>query len=159
MSDWRDRSDHAEGCVLGHRQTVVAADGVALQEFDPRDELHDLQFLDLVIEAADLGFFEFHAAQLFGLLVANAIDAGDGLGAIFHRDVAELLESARRRGHRVIDGAKDTPIAVGVTVATVHGSAASALAQLGQHLLHDLSNGLFVGLNHPYASSILCAVC
>lgn len=79
MSDRRDRSDHSEGCVLGDSQAVITADGVALQKLDPRDELHDLQLLDLVVESADLCLFEFHAAQLFGLLVADAIDAGNGL--------------------------------------------------------------------------------
>ena len=80
-------------------------------------ELHDFELLDLVVEAPDLGLFELHAAQLFGLLVADAIDAGNGLGAVLHRHVAELFESARGGRDRVIDRAEDAPIAVRVAVA------------------------------------------
>ena len=145
VGDGRDRADHAERGVLGHGQPVVAAVASHLRNSIPGTSLTILQLLDLVIEAADLRLFEFQPAQLVGLLIANPIDASDGLGPIGQRPVAESLEAFRRGGHRIVDRAEHAPIAVGVAVTAVRCSSAS---QLGEHLLHHLPDGLFVGLDH-----------
>ena len=142
-------ADHAEGSVFGDGQTVVAAHGVALEKLDPRHELNDLELFNLVIEAADLRLFKLHPPQFFGLLVAEPIDALDGFGPIGHGGVAEFFETTRRGGHRVIDRAENAPVTASRRALT--GAYRSA-TQLGQHFLHDLSNSLFVGLDHPEAS-------
>ncbi len=62
VGDRRDGADHAERGILGHREAVVAAGGVALEELDSRHKFDDLQFLDFVVEAADLRLLELEPA-------------------------------------------------------------------------------------------------
>ena len=77
-------SDDAERSIFGDRQTVVTAHRVASERFDTGNQLDDLQLFNLMIQPADLGFFQFQPAEFFGLFGTNSIDTLNGLGAIFH---------------------------------------------------------------------------
>ena len=66
-------ADHAEGGVLDHGQAVVAAEDLAPHELDARAaQAERLELLDFVRQAADLGLFHFHRAQLGALLDQQA---------------------------------------------------------------------------------------
>ena len=56
------------------------------------------------------------------------------------RDLSVVFVDALFKSCHLLNGP------LGVAVTAVRRS--SALAQLGQHLLHDLPDGLFVGLDH-----------
>ena len=60
----RDDADDAERGVFLQRDAVLAAERVGAQELDAGDAVgDDLQLLDLVLQPADLGFFQLLAAQ------------------------------------------------------------------------------------------------
>jgi hypothetical protein len=67
MRDRQNGADDAERRVLLQGDAVVAAHAVRLDPLDAGHELHDLQLLDLVLEAADLGLLELELAPLGGL--------------------------------------------------------------------------------------------
>ena len=159
MRDGRDGADHAEWGILGHGQPVVAADASHFRNSMPGTSLTMLQLLDLVIEPADLCLFEFQPAQFVGLLIANLVNAGDGFATIGQGGVAELFEALVRGAHGVVDRLEDAPIAV--LASAVAAGRARPTSQLGKHLLDNLPNGLFVGLDHrgPFICSSLCRCC
>src|SRR5580704_7544709 len=146
VGDGRDGTDDAERCVLRHSEPVVAARRVALEKLDARHELDDVQLLNLVVEPADFCLFKFEPPQLVGLFVTNAVNAGDGLGPIGQRGIAKFLETVIRGRDCLVDGAENAPIAAARRAVAARPGGPST--QLGEHLLHDLPNGLFVGLNH-----------
>jgi hypothetical protein len=87
----QDGRDDAEGGVLLEGDAVVAAAGVGVEPLDAGDELHDLELLDLVVEAADLGLGELELAPLGGVLGGEGLDDLDNLGAGGDALLGELL--------------------------------------------------------------------
>ena len=69
----RDGAHDAKGRVFLQRDAVVAAAAIGMQPLDARHQLDDLQLLDLVVQPADLRFFQFDPAPLGG------IGLGEGL--------------------------------------------------------------------------------
>ena len=74
-----DRTDDPERRVLGDAQPVIATHRVSPHELNTRDELDDLELLDLVIEPSDLRLLEFERAEFLSLRVADLAHALDGL--------------------------------------------------------------------------------
>src|SRR5205807_67527 len=97
---------------------------------------------------ADLRLFEFFAAELFRLLLADLADALDGLAAIVEAAPLEFALSGRGGLDGGVDVLKDAP-GPGVSVLLVRRGAVGA--DLRQHL-HDNAANQIVGELHGDAS-------
>src|SRR5262249_45628830 len=140
MGDRRDRTDDSERSVFSEGQAMVPREALGLEELDPRNELDDLEFLDLVIEPADFRFFEFRTAEFFSLLFSNLADTFDRLAAVFEPALRKLAEAFGRRLDRLIDRLEDPPR----SVARPAGSGDIWPApKLGEDFLNDLPDGCF----------------
>ena len=157
MGDGGDGSDHSERCVLGHGQAPVTRKRVTAEKLGAGNQLDDLQLLDLVIEPADAGFFEFGPPQFVTLRGANPYHAGDRLGPVFDPLLLQLLERPCGGGDGVIHPRKHAPVSVGRW--SNLGRRRVTTTQLGQDLFHHCTNDLLIGLNHQETSSLLLAIC
>ena len=70
----RDRTDDTKGRIFFERDTVIAAARVGAEPVHTGHQLNQAQLGDLVIEAADLGFFKFNFAPLLGILLGHRLD-------------------------------------------------------------------------------------
>jgi hypothetical protein len=165
VGDRRDRSDDPEGGELGHSQPAIAADRFATEHFDPGHGRDQGEFLDLVGQSADLGFFKLERAEFLGL---GAADFTNTLGRSFAGGDAaggKLALGGPRRG----DGRRDRtehPILIGDGLragdrsrfrirrsgdAGRRGAAGRDLALRGRR---DVDPGQHVGCQRSHALSI-----
>ena len=108
VGDGRDRAYDAEGRVVGEGDAVIAGVAFGAQVLDAGDGGNGVtQLGDLVVEAADLGFLKFSAAEFLGVFDADLADAGDGPGAVFEGAGTEDAEGGLGRAHGVVDRGVD----------------------------------------------------
>src|SRR2546423_15348421 len=109
MSDRGDRADDAEGGILIQGDAIAPAEGVGAHRFHARYALGtDDELVDLMFEPTDPGLFQLLAAELLGLVFADAANAVDGFLAVVEISRFERLLSLCGRGHRLIDTLKNT---------------------------------------------------
>ncbi len=84
MRGGRDRADDTERRVFLHRDAVIPAHAERVQEFDARNVALAEELFDLMIQPADLGFFEFDSAPFLGVRIAKVFDDLNHLLATGH---------------------------------------------------------------------------
>ncbi len=107
----RDRQDHANDAprrALDHAQAGLVGARIAAHGLHSKHIAHILQLENLVIEAADFGFFHLHAAQLFAAVVADAADDIDHAAALRQAHGCYFLLSLVRSVDGLIDGREDS---------------------------------------------------
>lgn len=92
VGDGEDGSDDAEGGVFLEHDACVTGLGIRAQPFHTGDEVHDGEFGELVVEAADFGFLEFEFSPFVDVGGADAFDDLDGFGAAGDAQLLELKE-------------------------------------------------------------------
>src|SRR5439155_14904347 len=97
MRRWRDCADHPEGRVLFECNPVIAAAAIRMQPLDSGHQLNNFQLFNLMVEPANLRFFEFQASPLRGVGVANRLDEVDDFGASGDALLLKLQISSARR--------------------------------------------------------------
>ena len=139
VRDGRDRGDDAEGGVLDDRQAVVAAEDLAAEELHARRPLAErLELLDLVQQAADLGLFHLHRAQLDALLDGDAADVADDAAAVVDGHAGEPLEGLAGGGHGAVDVAELPETALITAVGRRRGRAAHPRQDLLDHAANQV---------------------
>ena len=93
--------------MLNHAHAGVIAVRLGVQGIDAEHEAHVGELQDLVIEPADLGLFEFHAAQFFAAVVANADDDVDDAAAVGKAQRRHFLLCLVGRIHCLIHRGED----------------------------------------------------
>jgi len=91
---------------------MIPRESIALQKLHARNQLDDLQLLNLVIQPPDLRLVQFHAPKLVRLRHAHLLDALDRLGPHFERRFAQLFVSLLRRRDGIINSGEHAPIAI-----------------------------------------------
>ena len=151
----RDDADDAERGVFLQGDAVLAAEGFGAQELDAGDAVgDDLELLDLVLEPADLGLFQFLAAELLGLVDADLADAVDGLAAVVQAAAPRTAAGRRPRRRRRSSTSSKTPRRRPWRGRCSRRRLAVAVAHLGQDLLDHVADQV-VGDLHGVISSII----
>ena len=91
---------------------MVAAEALRLQKLDSWRFLAErFQFLDLVDQAADLGFFHLHGAEFDTLADRDPPDDVDDLPSIIDGSFLQLLERGSCSGYGSVDIVEQTVLA------------------------------------------------
>ena len=104
MRDRQHHADDAPGRVLDDAQAGGIAAGLAAHGFHAKHKAHVGELENLVVEAADLGLLQLHAAQLFAAIVADADDDVDHALAIVEAHGRDLLLRLEGRVHGLVHG-------------------------------------------------------
>lgn len=147
VRDRSDDADDAERRMFDDREPMVAAKNFAPHELDTGRTLAErFELFDLVRQAADLGFFHFHRAQLNRLLDRNAANVIDDAFALFERPLAELLEGLGGGGHGFVDASEDAK-STRIPATIDRRRRSRGRAHLSQDLLDNRANEFFSGLH------------
>jgi hypothetical protein len=92
----RNRADDPEGGVLFQRNAMVAAAGIGMQPFNARNQLDDLELLDLVVQPADLCLLQLDPAPLGGIGFRQGLYDLNHLGPCGDAFLLELEEAGLR---------------------------------------------------------------
>jgi hypothetical protein len=140
VGDGGDGTDDTEGGVLNYGQSVVTTEDLTGHELDAGHPVTEhLQFLNLVHQAADAGFFIFQAAEFFGVFDGDPANVRDGPFTAFHANLLKLLKGIGGSGDCFIDGSED-PVAAGSARAR---DRTAGSPELGDYLAN---NGIDVGI-------------
>ena len=95
MRGGRDCADNPERRVFFESDAVIATQRGRVQPLHPGDELNNLELLDFVIEAANLGFFQFDAPPLTRVGISHGFDDVNDLSARLDAFLLQLRECVR----------------------------------------------------------------
>ena len=108
MGDGQHHADDAPGRVLDDAQAGVIAARIAAHGIDAKHEAHVGELENLVIEAADLGLLELHAAEFLAAVVADAADDVDHAAALGKAHGRDFLLRLEGRVDGLVHGGEDT---------------------------------------------------
>jgi hypothetical protein len=133
---------------------MIAAKDLASQELHALRAGGPDQFVDLVLQSADLGFFHLFRAEFDALVDADTTDVRDDAFAIFECAAREPVKSLSRSRHGLIHVGEQAKSAL---ISAALGSAVSVAAATKpvQYLFHYVSDKSFVDL-HCQSSSTPC---
>ncbi len=144
MGDRSNRADDTERRIFRNGQPMITTDRIGFQKLNARNGAYEFQFGDLVIQPADLCFFQFQPAQFIGLFVTDLFDDVDGHAAGFHRTLAEFFEGLLSGGNGRIDVTEHAPRVGDAVLLPYSGLAVcSGLRQLAEDFLDHLADGVF----------------
>ena len=117
VGDGQDRADDAEGCVFLEGDAAIAAHGIRVEPLGAGDIFGDLEFGDLVIDAADFCFVHFEASPRLGIADGEAFHDFDHLRAACDAEFLELLVGVVGGVGGLIDAVEDAELAGATTAA------------------------------------------